>query len=207
MLNADIFSNLSMDARSDLVLGILAGRPYSARKCPMYELVIAIKRHSYSSGAELEAEIREIIDRLTEDKYVKAINDNTFQITAKGVIFKKDGGGYTKLRRDKQRRKRLEDLSVIGTWLEALATLGLLLLELYKLCHVHLSCTACLTMALVAPNHKILNIPNCSIIYIMLSRINEGEGYWLFELRCGNKVTFIRIDELPCAETTRKLAA
>jgi len=199
MLNADIFSNLSMDARSDLVLGILAGRPYSARKCPMYELVIAIKRHSYSSGSELEAEIREITDRLTEDKYVKAINDTTFQITAKGVIFKKDGG-YKKQRRNVQRKRLFKYLAI-------LATIGLFLLELCKHCHQHLNHLLYIPMALVAPNHRILNIPNCSIIYIMLSRINEEEGYCLFELRCGNKVTFIRIDELPCAEAACKLAA
>lgn len=41
----------------------------------------------------------------------------------------------------------------------------------------------------------------------MLSRINKEEGYCLFELRCGDKVTMIRIDELPCVEDIRKLAA
>lgn len=83
MVKERTFQNFSINAKSDLVLVILAGRPYSARKCPMSDLTRALMRLSYSSAPDLEIELREIMDRLIEDKYAKAINEATFQINAR----------------------------------------------------------------------------------------------------------------------------
>ncbi len=163
MVKEQIFPNFSIDAKSDLVLGILAGRPYSARKCPMSDLIRALMRLSYSSAPDLEIELREILDRLIEDKYAKATNEGMYQITAKGVVFK-EAGGYTGQKRKKQRKQFVKYLLLIGTWVAALATLGLLISELLKHYHKHLN-HIWPSVAMVAPSQGFSNIPVCSIMY------------------------------------------